>query len=188
MGRVVVYLNLEAIGLSGGRGACHGRHEAGITRRMARVGNNGQVGKLTKHRELRSRQRCCASRRLKRANAALAEHDLVISFAHDIFGTHKQLVDRSRHATLEQYGLAVTAEFLEQREILHVSRTHLKNVDIVKKIEVASVHDFGNDRHVELALYLREDVEALFAQALEGIGARAGLERATAENQRHRAF
>ena len=67
-------------------------------------------------------------------------------------------------------------------DVLHVSRAHLKNVDIVKKIEVAGIHDFGNDRHVELALDFRENVEALFAQALEGIGARAGLERATAEN------
>ena len=148
---------------------------------MAWVGDNGQMGKLAKHGD-GAHVEGVARASLERANAALTQHDLVVPFAHDIFSAHKQLIDRGRHAALEQHGLAITAKLLEQREILHVSRAHLKNVDIIEKIEVAGIHDFGNDRHVELALDLREDVEALFAQALEGIGARAGLERPTAEN------
>ena len=59
---------------------------------MARVGDNGQMGKLAKHGD-GAHVEGVARASLERANAALTQHDLVVPLAHDIFGAHKQFID-----------------------------------------------------------------------------------------------
>ena len=39
--------------------------------------------------------------RLERADAALAQDDLFVALAHDVFGGHEQLFERACHAALE---------------------------------------------------------------------------------------
>src|SRR6266511_1758887 len=57
------------------------------------------------------------------------------------------LLDRRRHAALEEDGLAGVADTLQQREILHVAGTDLEDVGVLgDEIDLVGLHDFGDDR------------------------------------------
>ena len=76
------------------------------------------------------------------------------------------------------------AELLEQLEVLHIACAHLDDVHILKQRQVRRGHDLRHDRQAKVALGLREQVQSLRAQALEGVGGGAGLERAAAQHGR----
>ncbi len=54
------------------------------------------------------------------------------------------------------------------------------------QLDLPRVHHLGDDRHAVLVARLAEDLQALFAHALESVGAGARLERAAAEDVRAR--
>ncbi len=64
------------------------------------------------------------------ADAAFAEHDVVVAFAEDVFGGHEEFVERGRHAALQEDGFLGAAGAFEQREILHVARADLDYVGV----------------------------------------------------------
>ena len=62
------------------------------------------------------------------ADAAFAEHHVVVAFVHHIFGGHQEFVERGGHAALEEHGLLGAAGALEQGKILHVAGADLDDV------------------------------------------------------------
>src|SRR6185437_6628654 len=115
-------------------------------------------------------------------HAALAQDDLVVAFAHDVFRGHQKFFQRGRHAALEQHRFFGSSGALEEREILHVAGADLDNVGVaLHQVQGFVVHGFSNDAQAEAVANFRQDAEAVLAHALEGIGRGAGLVGATAE-------
>jgi len=125
------------------------------------------------------------SSRLERADAALADDHVGVALTHDVLGCHEQLVDGAGDAALEKNRRLCLANLLEQREVLCVARTDLPDLDVAGEelVDVSRVHYLGHDGHVELVSGRAQDVEALLAHALVGVGGGAGLIGATAEHR-----
>src|ERR1700730_15278707 len=106
----------------------------------------------------------------ERAHAALAEHYVVIAFAEDIFGGHQEFVEGGGHAALEENWFFGAAGALEQREILHVAGADLDHVGVFfDEVEAFVVDGFGDDAQAVVFANLREDFEAVFAEALKTV-------------------
>ena len=76
-----------------------------------------------------------------------------------------------------------------QGEVLHVAGADLEGVAVLfDQLDLADVHDFGDDLQVVRIRGAAQHLQALFAEALEGIGRAARLEGAAAQNFRARAF
>ena len=65
------------------------------------------------------------------ADAAFAEHDVVVAFGEDIFGGHEEFVEGGGHAALEENGKFGAAGAFEEGEILHVARANLDHVGVL---------------------------------------------------------
>ena len=84
---------------------------------------------------------------------------------------------------LSRTGSPGPADLLEQVEVLHVPGADLEDVGVpLDELDLARVHDLGDDRHAELLAGGLEDLEAVLAQPLEAVGAGPGLERPAAED------
>ena len=95
----------------------------------------------------------------ERAHAALAEDDLVVALGEEVLGREQQLLDRRRHAALEEHGLAQAAEPLQQREVLHVARADLQAVGVLgDEVDGLGVEHLGDDRQPRLGAHAREDL------------------------------
>ena len=148
---------------------------------MAGVNDNGQVRFFLDDRHGGQVQRV-AGRALKRADAALTEDNVLIAAGHDVLGGHDPLLNGIRQAALEQNGLVHLADGLEQLEVLHIARADLHNVHILLELgDVDLVHQLTDDRQAGDLAGLDHIQDALGAQTLEGVGARAGLVRAAAQ-------
>jgi hypothetical protein len=125
----------------------------------------------------------------ERAHAALAEHDRVVALGDDVLRRHQELLEGGGEPALQQHGLLGPAAALEQREVLHVARADLDRVGValheVDPLGIDGLRDHGQPRLVAGG---GEDPEALLAEALERVGARARLEGAPAEQLRPRAL
>ena len=91
----------------------------------------------------------------------------------------------ARQAALEQHRLAGAADLGEERVVLHVARAELHHVGHLDHgVEVAHVHQLGDDRHAGLLLRLLQQAEALVAEALERVRRGARLVGAAAQQLR----
>ena len=173
-------LDHQAVG-TGGDG-CLGQlgHHPCVAAGVAGVHDDGQVGHFVEHDHPRKVEGV-AHTGLEGADAALAEDDVLVALGHDVLGTHHELFQRVGEAALEQDGLLLAADGLEQLEVLHVAGTDLDEVHVLKQGQVLGVHDFGDDGGAGGAAGQLEQVEALAAHPLEGVGRGAGLERAAAQ-------
>ena len=116
------------------------------------------------------------------AHAALAEDDLVVAFAHDVFSGHEELFEGSAESALEEDGLAQAAGVLEQREILHVAGADLNDIGpLSDELKGFIVDGFGNDAEAEFVSDLGHDLQRIEAHALECIRRCARLVGAAAE-------
>ena len=97
----------------------------------------------------------------------------------------EQVVQRRRRAALDQRRAPAAADLGQQREVLHVARADLDHVgDLEDRLDIARVHQLGDDRQAGLGLGLGEDPQARFTEALEAVRARAGLVGAAAQHGR----
>src|ERR1700737_948511 len=116
------------------------------------------------------------------AHAAFAEHDVVVAFAEDIFGDHQKLVERGGHAALEENWFFGAAGTREQREILHIAGADLDYVGVFfDEVEAFVVDGFGDNAEAEVLADLRENFEAVFAEALKTVGRSARFVSAAAK-------
>ena len=118
----------------------------------------------------------------KRADAALAEDDLLVAAGHDVLSAHDPLLDGVAQAALEQDRLVHLAHRLEQLEILHVAGTDLHDIDILFKFrDAVFAHQLGDDGQAGGFAGLDHVEDALGLQTLEGVGRGAGLVGTAAE-------
>ena len=95
------------------------------------------------------------------------------------------LLDRRRHAALEQHRHADVADRLEQQVVLHVARADLEHVGVARdQRHVGRRHHLGDDRQAGLVARGGQDLQALLAQAPEVVGRGARLEGAAAQHVR----
>ena len=74
------------------------------------------------------------------------------------------------------------AHFLQQFEVLHITRADLDHIDLVKVFQLGKVHDFRHDRQSGGLLCLNQQADALRAESLEGIRRGARFESAAAQH------
>ena len=67
---------------------------------------------------------------LEGLDAALAEHDVAIALAEDVFGGEEPVFDGRGQAALEEDGLSHFADLAEEVEILHVAGADLEAIDV----------------------------------------------------------
>ena len=110
------------------------------------------------------------------ADAALAENDVVVAFAHDVFGGHQEFVESGGHAAFEEHGFFGAAGTFEQRKILHVACADLDDVGVfIDEVERFVVDGFGDDAKTVGVADFSEDFEASFAQTLKAVRRSARL-------------
>jgi len=158
--------------------------QAAVARRVAGVDDHRQVRVQLQPRDRREVERE-ARGRLERADAALAQHHLVVALLEHVVRGHQQLVERRGEPALEQHRLADLACRLEQRVVLHVAGADLHDVGVLgDRVGVVGVQELGDDRQAGLGPRLGEDLQRRNAQALERERRRARLERPAAEHAR----
>src|SRR5678816_4342276 len=164
-------MNLDdyAIRSGGYRGTGHGRHLVTQPGAVTRIRDDRQVRELVHDRD-RVQIEHVSRRAVEAPHATLAQHDLAIPLGQDVFGAQQQVVDRRGHAALEQYWLVQATDRLEQRVVLHVARTDLDAVGILRhEIRARLIHRFGHDRQPGFAAGELEELEPLLAEALKRI-------------------
>src|SRR5262249_47989327 len=116
------------------------------------------------------------------ADAAFAEHHVVVAFGEDVLGGHKEFVERGGHAAFEEHGLFAAAGAFEEGKILHVARADLDTVGVFfNEVEGFVVDGFGNDAESEFVADFCEDLQAGLAESLEAVWGSARFVSATAE-------
>src|SRR5216683_99189 len=179
---IVVDFDEEAISAGGNRGAGHWRHFVAAAGAVRRIGNHGQVGKFFDDGngcDVES----VAGVGFERANAALAENDVVVAAGEDVFGAHEKFFHGGGHAALEKNGLADFAQRAKEVVVLHVARADLEDVDVTHHhLNLRRVHHFADGKEAEFVGGLAHKLEARFTHALEGVGRSARLEGAGAQD------
>ena len=149
---------------------------------MAGVAEDGQVAELLHSRNDAEVERVTRVVHVG-ADAALAEHNVAVTFAHDVLGAHQKLFQGGAESALEQHGERRTAGALKQRVVLHVARADLNHVGVVfDGFQGLGVHGLGDDEHAEALAHFGQNLQALYAHALEGVGRGARLVGAAAEH------
>ena len=127
---------------------------------MARVDHDRQVRELAQHRHGHQVEREAVAR-LVGADAALAEHHLLVALLQHVLRRHQELLERRRQPALQKHRLAGAADLGEQRVVLHVARAELHDVGHLEhRLEVAHVQQLGHDRQAGLGLRLGEQAQA----------------------------
>ena len=118
---------------------------------------------------------------IEASHSTLAQNDALVAFSEDVLSAQQQVVDRRRHSALQQHGLFHFADCLEERIILHVARADLDAIcELGNHLRAFGVHRFGDDRQAGRLACARQELQAFFPEALEGIRRAARLERAAA--------
>ncbi len=175
-------LDLQAVGAADDRREAHGLDHEEYAGAVRGVHEDGQVA-LGVHRGDHAEVEGVARIGFEGAYAPLAEYDLVVSLREYVLGAVEPFLEGGVHASLEEDGLAGLARLAEQREVLHVASAYLEDIGVLADPgDVARVDDLGYDGQARLFLGLVEDLEALEAQALEGVGRGARLEGPAAQH------
>ena len=147
------------------------------------IADHRQMAQLLEHGDGVDIQ-CVARVAFKGADAALAQHHLVVAVAQHILGRHQPLLDRGHHAALEKDRAIAAPHRVQQGIVLHVAGPDLQNVAILShQGHLLRRHDFGDDGQPGLFTRLGQDFQPFFAHALETVGRAARLERAAAQNR-----
>src|SRR5580704_12029037 len=120
-----------------------------------------------------------ASVGFERANAALAQNDIVVSASHNVLGGEQQLLEGRSDATLEQNRLLNFAQFTQQIEILHVARADLEDVhERQHDGDLRNFHDLADDQQSKAITGLAQKFQSFQPESLERIRRTARLESA----------
>jgi len=95
----------------------------------------------------------------------------------------EKLLDGRRGAALEQHRLADLAQLGQKQEVLRVAGADLEHIGVLADdVEIAWVHDLGDDRQAGVVTRGGEHAQPFLAQPLERIGRGARLEGAAAHH------
>src|SRR5215207_9399211 len=118
--RARVNLDDDAVGAGRGRRERQRLDERALAGRVARVDHDRQVRQLAQHRHGHQVEGEAVAR-LVGADAALAQHHLLVALLQDVLRRHEELLERRRQAALQEHRLARAAHLGEQRVVLHVA-------------------------------------------------------------------
>ena len=122
---------------------------------------------------------------LIRTDAALTEDDVLISARRNVLRCIQPLTDRRREPAFEKHGLLCLAECLEHLEVLHIARTNLQEIGILRdKTDIILVHDFRHNTQTCLVSDIAQNLQPLLTEPLKVVRARTWLECAAAEELR----
>jgi hypothetical protein len=120
---------------------------------------------------------------LERANATFTQNQAFFTSREDVLGGEHPLLHRLRESTFEENWPSGSSNFLEQREILCISRANLQDIGVLgDQIDISGVHDFGHEQHLVLLSGSSTEFQALFAHALETVRAGSRLVRAATQD------
>ena len=177
-------LDQQAIGADRGTGERHGADQGTSPGAVRRIDDDRQMRLLPQDRHGGEVERV-AGGGLERANPAFAEDDVRVAGGQHVLGGEQPFLDRRRQATLQQDGAAALAHRLQEREVLHVARADLEDVDVlVEDLDVVRVDDLGDDRQAGGAARLGEELECGDAEPLERVRRRPRLPGAAAQDAR----
>ena len=180
--RVRMNFQDQRVRAGGDRGLAHGRHVFAVAGAVGRIGDDGQVAGLLQHRHGVEVERVARGGFIG-ANAALADHDVVVAVAHDVLGAHQQFLDGAADAALEHDGALHLADGMQQSEVLHVARADLQNVGVFgDHRQGLDGHDLGDDGQAGDFACFGQVFKTLETQALEAVWAGARLEGAAAQH------
>src|SRR3989338_6906464 len=118
---------------------------------------------------------------LEGAYSPLAENDIWISACDDVFSSHKELLERRCHSSLEDDWIVNLSQFLEKVEVLHVSRSHPKNIYVFgADWNIPNIHDLGLGEYADLIPCHLKQFQAFYSHPLEFVGRGSGLKRGCA--------
>ncbi len=170
------------------------RRHARLAERNDQVAPAGGVRRVDDHRKVREPLRHDyrrevqreARRRLERPYPPLAQDHVLPALFGYVLRRQQPLFDRRREAPLEDDAVVGPgdrrADALQEREVRHVARAYLDDLRVLHdELYILGVHDLGDGLEAELARDLGEYLQALLAQALEGVRGGAGLEGAAAD-------
>src|SRR5918997_1072958 len=170
---IVMALDHQAIRLRrhGGLGQWH--YQIPPAGRVRGAHDHGQVRQPfgdDDRREVQREARAC----LERADAPLAQHHVVPAGGGNVLCRQEPLLDRRREPPLEYDAMVRArdsgANALQKREVLHVASAYLENLRVLHdELYVVGVHYLGDDLEPQRSGDLRHNLQALLAEALEGI-------------------
>src|SRR5437870_7416076 len=121
----------------------------------------------------------------KGAHAAFAEHDIVVTFGHDVFGGQQPFIQGRRQATFEQNRQMRFSGATKQGKILHVACADLNHVAVLlNKFKAVFIECFSHNLQTVSLANFSENFETFFSQPLESIRRSARLECAATKETR----
>src|SRR5579862_2361307 len=172
---VVVDFNDQSVRAHGDGSARQWRDLVAFAGAMAGIDHNGKVAEPLYSRH-DAEVESIAGVVSEGTDSALAQDHFVIALAHHVLGCHKEFFKSSGHAALEQHRNAGAPRPLEQGIVLHVAGADLDHVGIFfHELHGFVVDGLGDNLHAEPVTNFSHDLQAGFAQALEGIGRGAWL-------------
>src|SRR5450759_3218363 len=119
------------------------------------------------------------------ADAAFAENHAGVSFCEDVLGREQELLQRGRHAALQENGLPRLSGLLQELEVLHVAGADLEAVRVMRHdLDVRGVENLRDDGKKGGLSRRRENLQAFLSEALKGVRRRARLVGAAAQQVR----
>src|SRR6516225_11004581 len=106
-------------------GQRHWNHQVAVAGGMGGIDDHRQVVVQLRVRD-RGQVERVAQVRLKRPDSTLAKNHLLIASVEEVLGGEKPLPYGGAETALEQHGSTQPPESAQEREILHVTRAHLK--------------------------------------------------------------
>ena len=175
LGRIGMDFDQQPVGAHRHRALAHGHHQVGPPRALARINDDRAMRFLLDDRNGRKVQRV-ARVSFKRADAALAKHQIGIVVRQNVFARQQPFLDLHGKAALEQDRLAGLGGGDEQLKILRVARANLNDVRVFgHQFGVLLGKQFGDDRQPRFAARLGQKLQSLDAQPWNSYGEVRGL-------------
>ena len=113
---------------------------------------------------------------IERSHPTLAENDVVVAPKQDVLGGKQPLLDRRGESALEEHRNAHCPNFAQERKVLHVARTDLQHVRVLRNpLDIPRIHHFRDDAQAIAIARLAKHLEGVFAEALKRVRRRARL-------------
>ena len=180
-----MHLDHDGVGAHGHRSARQAGHQVAHAGRMGHVHADGQQALLVDDGHGRDVERETRGR-LERAQAALAQHHVVVALHGDVVRCRQPLGDGAREAALEQHHLVGVlrdlADVFQQAEVLEVTGAHLQAVHIgMHQLAMLGVHDLRKGFQAVLLAAGLHDLKGFLAKTLEAMRVGTRFVRAAAD-------
>src|SRR4030043_1593264 len=104
---------------------------------------------------------------LESPDPPLAQDNLAIPLSQQVIGCSEPLGHSTRESSLEDNRALALADLGEQREVLHISSTDLKDIGIFGyQADVMWIENFGDHGYVALLSYARQQLQTSLCQPL----------------------